>query len=71
MAYPSKAELTSWLINPRSISSRMTPPALEVSHLHKSYGRGKKRVEVLRDLNMIIPRGNIYGLLGEALRIYI
>ena len=39
--------------------------ALQVSGVFKSYGRGSKKVDVLRDFCMNIPRGHIYGLLGE------
>ena len=39
--------------------------ALEITNVHKSFGRGKRKVEVLRDLRLEIPRGNIYGLLGR------
>ena len=39
--------------------------ALQVSGVFKSYGRGSRKVDVLRDFCMNIPRGHIYGLLGE------
>ena len=39
--------------------------ALEITNVHKSFGRGKRKVEVLTDLSLEIPRGNIYGLLGR------
>ena len=38
--------------------------AISVSGVYKSYGRGGRKVDVLRDLEMNIPRGHIYGLLG-------
>ena len=39
--------------------------AIQVSGVFKSYGRGSRKVDVLRDFCMNIPRGHIYGLLGE------
>ena len=41
-----------------------TTMAISVSGVYKSYGRGGRKVDVLRDLEMNIPRGHIYGLLG-------
>ena len=41
--------------------------AIQVSGVHKSYGRGSRKVEVLRNFNMTIPKGYIYGLLGRHL----
>ena len=40
--------------------------AIQISGVHKSYGRGSRRTEVLRGLDMHIPRGHIYGLLGPS-----
>jgi len=40
--------------------------AIEISQAYKSYGRGGRKVDVLRDFQMSIPKGNIYGLLGPS-----
>ena len=45
--------------------------AIQVSGVHKSYGRGSRKVEVLRNFNMTIPKGYIYGLLGKQNLIYL
>ena len=39
--------------------------AIQVSGVHKSYGSRSRKVEVLRNFNMTIPKGYIYGLLGK------
>ena len=39
--------------------------AIQVAGVHKSYGRGARKTEVLRNFNMTIPKGHIYGLLGK------
>jgi ABC-2 type transport system ATP-binding protein len=39
-------------------------PVLVVSDIHKSYGTGAKRKEVLKGLNLSIPAGSILSLLG-------
>ena len=41
--------------------------AIQVTGVHKSYGRGARKTEVLRDFNMTIPKGHIYGLLGRLI----
>ena len=38
---------------------------IQVSGAFKSYGWGSRKNYVLRDFNMKVPRGYIYGLLGE------
>ena len=38
----------------------MTNNAIEVSNLRKRYGKK----EVLRGINLAIPRGSLFGLLG-------
>ena len=43
--------------------------AIQVTGVHKSYGRGARKTEVLRDFNMTIPKGHIYGLLGRLIRL--
>eukprot|EP00090_Calanus_glacialis_P013108 TRINITY_DN21732_c0_g1_i1.p1 TRINITY_DN21732_c0_g1~~TRINITY_DN21732_c0_g1_i1.p1 ORF type:complete len:794 (-),score=171.87 TRINITY_DN21732_c0_g1_i1:630-3011(-) len=40
--------------------------AIEISDVYKSYGRGSRKTDVLRDFQMNIPRGHIYGLLGPS-----
>ena len=42
-----------------------TDKAIQVAGVHKSYGRGARKVEVLKNFCMSIPRGHIYGLLGK------
>ena len=41
--------------------------AIQVAGVHKSYGRGARKTEVLRNFNMTIPKGHIYGLLGKII----
>ncbi|PSN45709.1 hypothetical protein C0J52_19135 [Blattella germanica] len=41
-------------------------PAVLVRHARKYYGRGKQKHVVLEDLNMNVPKGSIYGLLGAS-----
>ena len=38
---------------------------IQVTGAFKSYGWGSRKNYVLRDFNMNVPRGYIYGLLGE------
>lgn len=47
-------------------SSYDYPEAIWGQGINKHYGRGKKRLQVLRDLNIAVPRGSIYGLLGPS-----
>ena len=47
------------------MSGEAADMAIQVAGVHKSYGRGSRKVEVLRNFNMTIPRGHIYGLLGK------
>ena len=44
---------------------RRSSMAIEISHVCKSYGRGGRKADVLKDFQMNIPRGHIYGLLGQ------
>jgi len=37
---------------------------LKVQHLHKSYGQGEQRHEVVNDLSFSLRAGECYGLLG-------
>jgi ABC-type glutathione transport system ATPase component len=39
--------------------------AIEVRAGYKSFGRDSRRVHVMKNFNMSVPRGNIYGLLGK------
>jgi hypothetical protein len=41
--------------------------AIEVRGGYKSFGCGSRRVHVMKNFNMSVPRGNIYGLLGKLL----
>lgn len=38
--------------------------ALYLEHLSKTYGRGKKRVEAVKDISLTINPGQVYGFLG-------
>ncbi|XP_078325748.1 ABC transporter G family member 20-like isoform X1 [Crassostrea virginica] len=40
--------------------------AVLTRHLYKSYGKKKTKLEVLKDLDMTVTRGTIYGLLGPS-----
>ena len=40
-------------------------PAIQVANVYKSYGRGSKKTHALKNFSMSIPKGKIYGLLGE------
>uniref|UniRef100_K1RT46 ABC transporter G family member 20 n=1 Tax=Magallana gigas TaxID=29159 RepID=K1RT46_MAGGI len=44
----------------------MSEVAVLTRHLYKSYGKGKTKLEVLKDLDMTVTRGTIYGLLGPS-----
>jgi len=41
-------------------------PLLEVRDVAKSYGKGKKRKEVLTDLNISLNEGEVLGIIGES-----
>lgn len=46
-------------------STNSTPtPAIEIQHLTKVFGRGKKRVNAIRDLDLTIPAGEVVALVG-------
>lgn len=38
---------------------------LVVDHVFKSYGHGKNKKEVLKDLNFIVKRGEVFGFIGK------
>lgn len=40
--------------------------AVAMRHAFKSYGKGKNANQVLNNLNMTVPKGTIYGLLGAS-----
>ena len=40
--------------------------AISLARLHRGYGSGRGRVDVLRDFRMTIEEGSIYGLLGPS-----
>lgn len=40
--------------------------AIQITDLNRSFGSGKKRNHVLRDLSMSVNEGTIYGLLGPS-----
>lgn len=41
-------------------------PLLEVRNVAKAYGKGKKRKEVLTDLNISLNEGEVLGIVGES-----
>lgn len=41
-------------------------PLLEVRNVAKAYGKGKKRKEVLTDLNITLNEGEVLGIVGES-----
>ena len=41
-------------------------PLLEVRNVAKAYGRGKKRHEVLKDINITLNEGEVLGIIGES-----
>ncbi|HTI71170.1 MAG TPA: ABC transporter ATP-binding protein [Candidatus Limnocylindria bacterium] len=44
----------------------MSNPFLVAKGLHKSYQLGKRRLEVLHDMNLIVPRGGFVALQGAS-----
>ncbi|XP_067007199.2 ABC transporter G family member 23 [Anabrus simplex] len=44
----------------------MTDYAVYIRNGCKSYGRGSKAVPILQNLDMTVPKGSIYGLLGAS-----
>ncbi|XP_030080635.1 ABC transporter G family member 23 isoform X2 [Drosophila hydei] len=45
---------------------RSTQAAVSVRHAFKAYGKKKNANQVLNNLNMTVPKGTIYGLLGAS-----
>uniref|UniRef100_A0A1B0B3C6 ABC transporter domain-containing protein n=1 Tax=Glossina palpalis gambiensis TaxID=67801 RepID=A0A1B0B3C6_9MUSC len=45
---------------------RHSQPAVSMRHAHKSYGKKKKAIHVLNNLDMTVAKGTIYGLLGAS-----
>ena len=41
-------------------------PLLEVKNLAKSYGKGKRKKEVLTDLSITLNEGEVLGIIGES-----
>ncbi|XP_032597380.1 ABC transporter G family member 23 isoform X2 [Drosophila grimshawi] len=46
--------------------ARSTQAAVSVQHAFKVYGKKKNANKVLNNLNMTVPKGTIYGLLGAS-----
>jgi putative ABC transport system ATP-binding protein len=44
----------------------MAPPILEVSELTKTIGSGSNRVEILRGIDLVVPRGQYVAILGPS-----
>jgi ABC-2 type transport system ATP-binding protein len=42
----------------------MTVPIIEIATICKSFGTGRKRIQVLYDLSMTIAQGEVFGFLG-------
>lgn len=42
----------------------MTVPAIEITKLGKTFGSGRKKNQVLRDLSLTINQGEVFGFLG-------
>lgn len=42
------------------------PKVLKIEHLSKSYGRGKRKKDVLHDVNLTVGEGEIVGIVGES-----
>ena len=40
-------------------------PAIKLESTYKTYGSGESKTQVLIGLNMEVPKGQIYGLLGK------
>ena len=41
-------------------------PAIEIKGLHKTYGSGDSRVDALRDINIQVYKGEIFGFIGQS-----
>lgn len=41
-------------------------PLLEVRNVAKAYGKGKKRKEVLKNINITLNEGEVLGIIGES-----
>jgi putative ABC transport system ATP-binding protein len=44
----------------------MTEPLVQVSDVHKVYPRGAERIDVLKGLNLEVPRGEFLALMGPS-----
>jgi putative ABC transport system ATP-binding protein len=44
----------------------MTAPAVELININKSYLRGSETINVLRDINLIIPDGEFLAIMGPS-----
>ena len=42
----------------------MSTPSIQIDHISAAYGRGEKRTVALRDINLTVEAGEIFGLLG-------
>jgi ABC-type lipoprotein export system ATPase subunit len=43
-----------------------SPPIVSVSGLHKSYGTGTNRLEVLKGIDLDVARGEVVGIMGPS-----
>ncbi|MGD8821707.1 MAG: ABC transporter ATP-binding protein [Anaerolineales bacterium] len=41
-----------------------SPPAIQLDTLSKTFGRGSKAVQAVRDISLEVPRGQVFGFLG-------
>ena len=52
----------------QNIENDQDEVAIKLDSVYKHYGSGKSRLPVLIGLNMEVPTGQIYGLLGKKLQ---
>jgi len=44
----------------------MSAPLLEIKNVAKSYGKGKKKKDVLKNINITLNEGEVLGIVGES-----
>ena len=45
--------------------------AIRVSGLHKQFGRGKRQVKAVQNLDLVVKAGQVYGTDGTQITIYV
>ncbi|XP_040579310.1 ABC transporter G family member 20 [Lepeophtheirus salmonis] len=63
---PESEEVLPSLLEQKEDGFQNLQPAIWIRDVYKQYGWGRKKVNVLMDLDMTIPKGVIYGLLGPS-----